>query len=398
MKMKKYYASSIPEAMKLVRAELGEDAVILNSKVVITKKFFGIIKKKSFEVVAGIDSMEPSNVAPAPAASHITTPKKENARLQEITNAVQAKIHQVQPQNDAPLHEETGISEDLMKEIADLKSLMHSMHKKTIRDQYPDELLPFIEYLRQQELSEELITTVGDELFTHFREASEINFSQCKMITKNLLRKELEDLPVGGISYEKKYINVLGPTGVGKTTTIAKMAARAVLEKKKKIGFITTDTYRIAAIEQLKTYAGLLQAPVEIAYNATDFEQAIQRLAHLDLVFIDTAGRNYKEVKYVDDLQRLIKFDDQAESFLVLAMTTKEKDMANIVEQFKQLPIEKFIFTKIDETNSIGTMINLMIKYNKGLAYYTNGQEVPEDIEEADLEVVLNLFFQGEEK
>ncbi|MGE7689276.1 flagellar biosynthesis protein FlhF [Lysinibacillus sp. NPDC097214] len=398
MKMKKYYASSIPEAMKLVRAELGEDAVILNSKVVVTKKFFGIIKKKSFEVVAGIDSMEPSNVAPAPVALPITTPKYENARLQEITNAVQAKIHQVQPQNDAPLHEEASISEDLRKEIADLKSLMHSMHKKTIQDQYPDELLSFIEYLRQQELSEELITTIGDELFTHVKEASDINFSQCKMITKSLLRKALEDLPVGGISYEKKYINVLGPTGVGKTTTIAKMAARAVLEKKKKVGFITTDTYRIAAIEQLKTYAGLLQAPVEIAYNATDFEQAIHRLAHLDIVFIDTAGRNYKEVKYVDDLQRLIKFDDQAESFLVLAMTTKEKDMANIIEQFKQLPIEKFIFTKIDETNSIGTMINLMIKYNKGLAYYTNGQEVPEDIEEADLEAVLNLFFQGEEK
>ncbi len=398
MKMKKYYASSIPEAMKLVRAELGEDAVILNSKVVINKKFFGIIKKKSFEVVAGIDSMEPKNLAPAPAVVPEIPLKKENVRLQEITHAVQAKIHQGQTQQDVSLHEDTGIPDELRKEIADLKSLMQSMHKKTTQAQYPDELFPFIEYLRQQELSEELITEIGDELFMHFREASEINFSQCKLITKNLLRKRLEDLPIGGISYERKYINVLGPTGVGKTTTIAKMAARAVLEKKKKIGFITTDTYRIAAIEQLKTYAGLLQAPVEIAYNATDFEQAVHRLAHLDLVFIDTAGRNYKEVKYVDDLQRLIKFDDQAESFLVLAMTTKEKDMANIIEQFKKLSIEKFIFTKLDETNSIGTMINLMIKYNKGLAYYTNGQEVPEDIEEANLEAVLNLFFQGEEK
>ena len=397
MKMKKYYASSIPEAMKQVRAELGEDAVILNSKVVITKKFFGMIKKKSFEVVAGIDAMEPQQVASVPTPAVLPVVKKENARLQEITNAIQAKIHQEPPQ-DVAVHEDASISEELRKEIADLKSLMQSMHKKTTQAQYPDELLPFIEYLRQQELSEELITTIGDELFMHFKEASEINFSQCKLITKNLLRKKLEVLPVGGLSYERKYINILGPTGVGKTTTIAKMAARAVLEKKKKIGFITTDTYRIAAIEQLKTYAGLLQAPVEIAYNATDFEQAIQRLSHLDLVFIDTAGRNYKEVKYVDDLQRLIKFDDQAESYLVLAMTTKERDMENIVDQFKQLPIEKFIFTKIDETNSIGTMINLMIKYNKGLAYYTNGQEVPEDIEEADLEAVLNLFFQGEEK
>ncbi|MFJ7950543.1 flagellar biosynthesis protein FlhF [Lysinibacillus sp. NPDC096418] len=396
MKTKKYNASSIPEAMKLVRADLGEDAVILNSKVVVTKKFFGLIKQKSFEVIAGIDRMEPSFSAPvaAPPAFKV----KDNAQLQEITNAMQAKIQQNHSEQEQVKLDNTGISNELKKEIADLKSLMQSMHKKTTQAQYPDELLPFIEYLKKQELSEELITTIGDELFVHFKEASEINFSQCKLISKNVLRKKFESLPISGLSYERKYINVLGPTGVGKTTTIAKMAARAVLEKKKKIGFITTDTYRIAAIEQLKTYAGLLQAPVEIVYNATDYENAIQKLSHLDLVFIDTAGRNYKEVKYVDDLQRLIKFDEDAESFLVLSMTAKEKDMSTIIDQFEQLPIEKFIFTKIDETNSIGAMINLMIKYNKGLAYYTNGQEVPEDIEEADLEAVLNLFFQGEEK
>ncbi|MFJ7735214.1 flagellar biosynthesis protein FlhF [Lysinibacillus sp. NPDC097287] len=396
MKTKKYNASSIPEAMKLVRAELGEDAVILNSKVVVTKKFFGLIKKKSFEVIAGIDRMEPSYSAPVTAPPSFKM--RESTQLQEITNAMQAQIQQNHVEHEKVTLDDTGIPKELKKEIADLKSLMQSMHKKTTQAQYPDELLPFIEYLRKQELSEELITTIGDELFAHFKEASEINFSQCKLISKNILRKELEMLPINGLSYERKYINVLGPTGVGKTTTIAKMAARAVLEKKKKIGFITTDTYRIAAIEQLKTYAGLLQAPVEIVYNATDYEHAIQKLSHLDLVFIDTAGRNYKEVKYVDDLQRLIKFNEDAESFLVLSMTAKEKDMSTIIDQFEQLPIEKFIFTKIDETNSIGAMINLMIKYNKGLAYYTNGQEVPEDIEEADLEAVLNLFFQGEEK
>ena len=111
-------------------------------------------------------------------------------------------------------------------------------------------------------------------------------------------------MPFGGISFKKKYINVLGPTGVGKTTTIAKIAARALLEKKKKIGFITTDTYRIAAIEQLRTYANLLQAPVEIAIQLCDFEEAIAKLADRDLIFIDTAGRNYKEAKFVDDLSR----------------------------------------------------------------------------------------------
>ncbi|CAM5347151.1 Flagellar biosynthesis protein FlhF OS=Lysinibacillus sphaericus OX=1421 GN=LS41612_17735 PE=3 SV=1 [Lysinibacillus sphaericus] len=209
MKMKKYYASSIPEAMKLVRADLGDDAVILNSKVVVTKKLFGLVKKKSFEVVAGIDTMEPSNTAPTPASMPMIPVKKENASLLEITNAVQAKIQHAQPTQEITLQDESGMSEELRKEIADLKSLMQSMHKKATQAQYPDELLSFIEYLRQQELNEELITTIGDELFVHFKEASEINFSQCKLITKNLLRKKLEGLPIGGLSYERKYINVL---------------------------------------------------------------------------------------------------------------------------------------------------------------------------------------------
>ena len=381
--------------MKLVRADLGEDAVILNSKVVVTKKFFGLVKTKKFEVLAGIDHIDPDFSSPAPTLPIFKM--KENEKVQEITHVMQAQIQQNQEEHESVTLNGAGIPKELKKEIEDLKSLMQSMHKKTTQAQYPDELLPFIEYLRQQELSEELITTIGDELFVHFKETTDINFSQCKLIAKSILRKELENLPFSGLLYDRKYINVLGPTGVGKTTTIAKMAARAVLEKKKKVGFITTDTYRIAAIEQLKTYAGLLQAPVEIVYNATDYENAIQKLSHLDLIFIDTAGRNYKETKYVDDLQRLIQFDEEAESYLVLSMTAKEKDMSTIIEQFEQLPIEKFIFTKIDETNSIGAMLNLMIKYNKGLAYYTNGQEVPEDIEEADLEAVLTMFFQGEE-
>ena len=142
------------------------------------------------------------------------------------------------------------------------------------------------------------------------------------------------------LSYDKKYINVLGPTGVGKTTTIAKMAARAVLEKKKKVGFITTDTYRIAAIEQLKTYAGLLQAPVEIVYNEQIIKKQLEKFEHLDLVFIDTAGRNYKEVKYVKDLQKLINFEENAETFLSTIHDAKAKRYGTIIEQFKNFQLK----------------------------------------------------------
>lgn len=287
---------------------------------------------------------------------------------------------------------DSSLPSNLVKEIADLKSIMQSMQRMSTQSQYPDELLPFVDFLKQQELGEELITAISDELFMHYHKNHEISWENMQNIAKDFLRKELYALPISGLSYEKKYINVLGPTGVGKTTTIAKMAARSVLEKKKKVGFITTDTYRIAAIEQLKTYAALLQAPVEVVYNAEDYATAINKLAHLDLIFIDTAGRNYREAKYVNDLKTLINFSEQAESYLVLALTAKQKDLESIIEQFKDLTIEKFIFTKLDETNSIGTMFNLMIKYNKGLAYYTDGQEVPEDIEQPNSDSLLELF------
>ncbi|WP_107942294.1 flagellar biosynthesis protein FlhF [Metasolibacillus fluoroglycofenilyticus] len=392
MKMKKYNAPSIAEAMKLIRAELGDDAVILNSKVVVNKKFFGLVKKKSFEVVAGVDKVEAKPVFP---------PLQDLQSLKPIIEAAAPSIMKEQEQaisKKTSAEEDSTMTNELKKEIADLKLIMQSLHRQSIQSKYPDELLHFIDYLKQQELNEELITQVSDELFVHTENLATIDFDDFQEATRRILERQLRGIEIGAVSYDRKYINVLGPTGVGKTTTIAKMAARAVLEKKKKVGFITTDTYRIAAIEQLKTYAGLLQVPIEIVYSAEDYKAAIEKFAHLDLVFIDTAGRNYKEARYITDLQRLINFGDEVQTFLVLSLTSKEQDLETIIQQFNQIHVEKFIFTKLDETNSIGTMFNLMIKYKKGLAYYTNGQEVPEDIEEPSLEKLFELFFQGEIK
>ena len=362
--MKKYTASTMPEAMKLIRKELGDDAVILSSKVVFSKGFLGLFKKKTIEVLAGMDTFEqPSNTFEVPT---------------------------IAPQ------ESQNVSIEIKKELEDLKQLVKNIGSPEMLSSYPTEMKTLIEFLKEQELSEELITSVSDELFMHIKNSTEgIEEEDQITITKNHLKTQLEHLPFGGVSYMKKYINVLGPTGVGKTTTIAKMAARAVLEKKKKVGFITTDTYRIAAIEQLKTYAGLLQAPLEIVYNEKDLQDAMVKFEYLDIVFIDTAGRNYKESKFVKDLQKLIEFEVNTETYLVLSSTSKQKDMEVIIEQFSEFPIEKFIFTKVDETNTIGSIINLMVKYNKGLAYYTDGQEVPEDIMEASLEELLKLFLKG---
>ncbi len=369
MKMKKYTASTMALAMKKVEQDLGDDAIIVSSKVVYSKGFLGMFKKKSIEVIAGKEPVR----------------KTTSVSIPEIDDSPK----------DAVLPNEH--SEKINKELADLKSLVKTIQRQSVSYQYPDEYEEIIQRLEQQELNPELITAVGDELFQVKKNGNEkLAKEDYKELAKEELIKLLQGLPFGGLSYNKKYINVLGPTGVGKTTTIAKMAALAVLQKKKKIGFITTDTYRIAAIEQLKIYANLLQSPVEIVYSKEDYEQALVKFDSLDIVFIDTAGRNYREAKYINDLRELINIEDNMENYLVLSLTAKEQDMTEIVDQFSEIPIEKFIFTKMDETISIGSMINLMVKYKKGLAYYTNGQEVPEDIEEATAENIVELLIQGD--
>lgn len=363
MNMKKYKADTMVNAMKKVRADFGEEAIILSSNVVKTKGFLGLFKKKSVEVVAGYDE---------PIA------RKEH---------VYESVKHVQNRTDFA-------AEELKQEISEMKLLLEKIRPSARLSHYPDEMQPLLDYLKKQELSEELILHIAEGIFNRMKvEKLDFTLDEQEEIAKQLLQELMADLPFGGITFKKKYINVLGPTGVGKTTTIAKIAARALLEKKCKVGFITTDTYRIAAIEQLRTYANLLQAPVEIAYNQKDFEDAIEKFSQLDLVFIDTAGRNYKEVKYLDDLTELVDFSLDMESFLVLSMTSKEQDMKTIIEQFNSFPIEKIIFTKLDETSSMGPLFNLMKDYSIGTAYYTDGQEVPEDITEASAEKLLALLM-----
>lgn len=367
MNMKKYTAETMVEAMEKVRADFGEDAMILSSKVIHSKGFLGLFRKKSVEVVAGYDApqqlpqeivYEPIQPMPPPASSDPS-------------------------------------AEELKKEMAEMKKLLKNMYASSDTSRYPDEMQPLLSHVQKQGLSAQLVTGMADYIFNEMKaQKSDLSIEEQRKLAAEYITQTFEHLPFGGITFNKKYINVLGPTGVGKTTTIAKIAAQSLLTNKKKVGFITTDTYRIAAIEQLRTYANLLQAPVEVVYSAEDFARAIQNLEDVDLVFIDTAGRNYKEVKFVEDLTNLIDFSLDMESFLVLSMTSKEEDMQTIIEQFKSFSIEKLIFTKADETSSVGPMFNLMHDYSVGTAYYTDGQEVPEDLTAASLSQLVHLLLE----
>ena len=356
----------MPEAMNLVKKELGNNAVILHTKNVKKKglfQFFG--NKQAVEVFAAIDqgtevSREEKSQQPITALTS-QPPKASEKRPPQVTSQ--------RPQVQAVSW--TGPMPPKIKNIYDLL------------------------------ISEGLSSSIVDQVVQAILKAwytsdSPLSDSELKKVLTETMGAMLNKVPFMGIKKTTKVLNLVGPTGVGKTTTAAKLASRAVIEEGKKVAFITTDTYRIAAIEQLKTYAKILDIPVEVAYSREDFEQAIKRLQEYDLIIVDTAGRNYQQVQYIDELKKLIPFHTHdMETYLVLSATTKPQDIERIAKQFEAVSLNGYVFTKLDETSSIGSLMNLVLNHQIGVSYFTNGQDVPDDLIEADKQAFLKQLIEG---
>lgn len=389
MKVKKYTASSMPEAMKQVRAELGSDAVILNSRVVQSGGFMGFFRKNSIEVIAAIDPDTESSPKPA------ITEKQQNSIKQSIKSYEPSAADKPARLGQPPAFVSSKDDSELLKEITLLKELLKtSGTSNAIPVSLPDPINKQLQQFKDQEVEQTIIDELAAVLLEKwYLGGAAANQEEIGKWSSEVIKEKLSAYSFGGLSFKKKFINVIGPTGVGKTTTLAKVAAECVLKHQKKVAFITTDTYRIAAIEQLKTYAKILDVPIEVCYNMDDFKTATEKYSDYDFVFIDTAGRNFRNQKYVTDLKNAIDFNNDMETFLVLALTSKQKDMEEIRKQFSLIHIDKFIFSKLDETAVYGAMLNMAVKFSTGIAYVTNGQDVPDDLIEANPEVVANTIL-----
>ena len=194
-----------------------------------------------------------------------------------------------------------------------------------------------------------------------------------------------------------KFVFFIGPTGVGKTTTIAKIASKFKVEEKAKVAFLTSDTYRIAAVEQLRTYANILGIPLKVVYNIDEMEQARKDFSEYDVVFVDTAGRSHRNKNHRDDIESLVKAipEDGREIYLVLSATTKYRDLVSITEAYSEMVGYNLIFTKLDETNSVGNLFNIRMLTNAPLSYTTFGQDVPDDIDRIDPQSIAKQLLRG---
>jgi flagellar biosynthesis protein FlhF len=206
--------------------------------------------------------------------------------------------------------------------------------------------------------------------------------------------KLMEAVEVTGPEAEgAKVCSFIGPTGVGKTTTLAKLAAHFSLRLAQRITLVTIDTYRIGAVDQLKTYARILGLPLEIATGREEFQEILWNHRDQDRVLVDTAGRNPYSREQLEELKDILTVDPPVENHLVLSATTKDFDLAQVVQRFSLLPIRSYIFTKLDETDEYTSLFNQLLRFKRPLSYLTNGQKVPEDIELATKEKVASLVL-----
>lgn len=334
------------EAMAKVKQELGDEAVILNSRQV-KKGWFGLFASQEVEVIA---ALEKAPLTIKPRTESKLQPKQIKAK------PIPAPTPAPQPVTPAPEKRRLPAGLTHIESLLSSESFTNESWEERINElYYTTKSLDVVEQY------------VHDQIRNSF-------------------------LPVPDAM---RYVMLVGPTGVGKTTTLAKLAAHYKLDEGMSVGLITTDTYRIAAIEQLKTYAEILNIPVEVAYDFDDFKRAKQLFARKDIVLIDTAGRNFRDEAYVEQFHKHHDFSETSLS-LVLSLTSKMKDMDMIYRQFEKLPLRSLIFTKADETSDIHAMYRMVRESGLPVAWLTDGQEVPDDMVAGDPDILTQRMLQKE--
>ncbi|HJP18573.1 MAG TPA: flagellar biosynthesis protein FlhF [Nitrospinota bacterium] len=383
MHVKKFTAKNIKEALRLVKKELGADAIIISTRDIDPVSNNG--KAHAVEVTAAMDF----NCDEMPEIKGLIYPlKKEIAELKEIIKSISPDLLSSNKKNN---------DNSSNKEAVELKSIVHYLlnNTKILKDLgINDSLINLHREAIDKGINERLAFQLIEKV-----NSRTINKPSLNNNVKAQFFKEMEKFiktagPLRTSVKKPKVVSFVGPTGVGKTTTIAKLAAELSLNQKKEVALLTLDTYRIAAIEQLKIYSKIIDIPLSIARDKKEFQEALQLYKDKDIVLIDTAGSSRKDEKQMKELMDFLKGDVSVETHLVLSSTDQEDILFSNIKRFYPLSVDRLIFTKLDEANSFGMLFNIAMKTNKAISYFTTGQKVPEDIEVATAEKTIDLIFQ----
>lgn len=406
MIVKKYTGKDETEAVMKAKDDLGSNAVVLNVRTMKQRGLAKVFKKDFVEITAALEEKDfAQNVNNnKPTFSRVSSEaiKKQQSQINLLaddradTNApkqseiLEKKLDSLHDmlRNQIVKEEETDKKEDSKPAVrpennANFKSLKLIYNK-----------------LLENEVSEKYANAIINDIENSMKKESNLDSILASVYQKIILKfgepEAIED------DDRRKIVFFIGPTGVGKTTTIAKLASDFKLTRSKSVAMITADTYRIAAVEQLNTYASILDVPVNVIYSPSEIVESIEELSDYQMIFVDTAGRSHKNTEQRDEIIEMISnvrnsdIDADIIIFLVMSVTTKYRDMVNICDAYKSLNSYRLLFTKLDETDSVGNILNIKLYTGAPISYTTCGQNVPDDIESVDVQKLAKSLLGGE--
>ncbi len=404
MNIKTFKGKTEEEAMELAKKELGEQAVKMASRKVEPKGFIKkLFSQPVWEVTAAVDepsvyerpvvrrpAQEKQEVIYTPSAEKEQDLLFEEKKSDRGSNAIEQKLDNLKKLFEEQIREQgqVRVAEEVREKA------------EAAENELPDKNIAFLRLIFKQLLENEVEEQYANQIITEI-ESSLKKETDVSKILANIYQKivlklgQTKTLEV--VNGKTKYIFFIGPTGVGKTTTIAKLAYSLMDQKKAKVALLAADTYRIAAVDQLRTYAEIMNIPLYVIYSEAELEEYKEELEKYDVILVDTAGRSHRNKEQRDDIERLIHSvpANSREIYLVLSATTKYRDLVKITEAYSAIAEYRLIFTKLDETGTIGNIFNIKMLTGAPLSYATNGQNVPDDISRMDPQNIARQLLGG---
>ncbi len=387
MIIKKFVGKTESDAVEAAKKELGNGVVVMNVRDVKKKGIAALFATKQVEVTVALEeekeiqrpaarkdtSKLETEVRATQTAVNVVSESSQNIekKLDSLQTLLEARFQQSEAQkgesesSDEPAAEKEESAEGREDTEQDkfIRLLYNTMLDSEVDEKYANQILDDVDKTRKPNLPfDYILANVYQKMILMFGKAEGITSA----------------------AKGPKIVLFMGPTGVGKTTTIAKIASGFVMEEKKKVVLLTADTYRIAAAEQLRIYANILEVPFRVIYSGEDAQVAIHDFRDYDYIFVDTAGHSHQNEERLDNMKELlraVKGAGECQSFLVLSATTKYRDLMRIAASYKTIEDYQLIFTKLDETATLGNLMNIKLYTKTPIAYVTYGQNVPNDIE-----------------
>ena len=391
MEIKTYRAATMHEALMLVRRELGPDAAVLHTREVRRSRLFGLLSgPRQIEVTASAGVNVPSRLPPWPDAQ-----PQASCPAGSILSTESAAPPQPSPRGQLPPAPE--IAEEMQGQLSDLQGMLQELCRRSrtgTEHDLPESLFHLFTDLIEADVNEDVARELVERVRT---EAPGAELADPVLLKARITRIIETEIPIAGpIAVHpgrRRLVALVGPTGVGKTTTIAKLAANYRLKEKRNVGLITVDTYRIAAVEQLRTYADIIDLPMQVVSTPREMREAVRRLEGLDLILMDTAGRSPRDEIRIQELKAFLTEAGADEVHLVLSSVAGSRTLEQTAERFALVGTTALILTKLDEATGLGNLLPLLRSSGLPLSYLTNGQNVPDDIETAGAQRLARLVL-----